>query len=213
MLIRFLRSIKKVTGNSFRSFGHILLFSTSIIPLFLGIFLLWYFQGKFFISKVKLPEAYKHDTSHVFVIRVLDGLKIHTFNIMRQGKERTKTFSFCPNEMVAGKVIRSSDQSEKKLIALWGKDSSPGEVLILVLYENGKFKYIPHYAGSFVDEIIFGGTKLLLENVDDDPEPEVIEAILLTAEDSSQVWDKARYDYDLTKGMFTRTSITHDPVL
>lgn len=178
------------------------------VPIILSIAWLITNQGRFYVEQVTLPEDPQSQYSDTqFILKVLNGFEIHSIEFARWHGDLSNRFSFIPNAQISVEVISSNPTTSQQTLALRGVNSIGGDVVALVDYEAGEFRIIPNFNGSPRREIDFSAEKVILKNLDDDPELEVIQAIKLTAENgSASNWHKTRFDYDEFRGAYTQTS-------
>lgn len=216
-----MKSTKMATGNNI-SKGlwrvHTLVF-LGLVALFYSLWIFFSLQGKFTAYMETIPpDPLSGIVDYRFIIKTLDGFKTRSYDFGRfYGGEYHKDNNdraFSPNHEPTVNVVSKDVETGQTILAIWGKNFRSSTVLSLVSYVNGEFRSIPFYNGSRHREIYFVAQKILLKNLDDDPEREVILGIFLTSEDgSAHTWDKTRLDYNSEKQAYLQTSTTHEPNL
>lgn len=216
--------MKKATGSKHQAqnkkmlWQRILLFVITV-PL---IYCLWLFlslQGKFSIERVTTsPDPLTGDVDWHFVVKVLDGFKVHEYEFGRFYGDSCYAMvdmdTFSPNYELSVEVISKNRQPRETLLAIRGKNDNSTQVLTLVRYTGGKFSTIRFDEGSSIKDIYFAAHQVLLKNLDYDPELEVVLGNPHVSDDKSTLtWTKRRYDYDAGKDAYFETSLTHESKL
>lgn len=203
-----------VTGGSRTNPLGALVISFALVLLVCCVVLFFALQGKFIVSKEPLPaDPESGDVDYQFLIKVLDGFQVQVFEYARWHDDRSNLFSFFPNFDPSVSLISSNPQSGRKILAIRGKNGIEKEVLALVSYQRGEFRIIPKYSGSRKKESNFHSHKVVLAQLDTDPDLEVIEAFYIEGNDPARVWYKTRFDYDAVEQAYIQTTVTQEPSL
>lgn len=215
--------MKKVTGSKHRAQNKRklwqLILLLVVVPLVYCSWLFLSLQGKFSIERITTsPDPLTGDVDWHFVVKVLDGLKVHEYEFGRFYGDSCYAMvdmdTFSPNYELSVEIISKNLQSHETLLAIRGKNDNSTQVLTLVRYARGKFTTIRFDKGSSTKDIYFAAHQILLKNLDDDPELEVLLGNPYVSDDQSTLtWTKRRYDYDVEKDAYFQTSITHEPNL
>jgi len=205
--------MKKVIGS--RQNEILLLLSAGGLLLFFwGMSFFFSLQGKFFVYQEAIPpDPNTGFVDYRYLVKVVDGFQTKKFEFARYRGDDSVPFTFMPHDQLWGRVVLHNPSTKQKTFAIWGENTLSHPVLALIHYENGEFSLIPHYNGSQNKQIAFSSTRVILENLDEDPELEVVEKFLSGCEDTPWSWFIMRFDFNEEENAYFRTELKLEPYL
>lgn len=193
-----------------RLWSLVVLTALSLFSLYftlLGGFLLYEEQGQFHTYKKSVSNGRDFD----FYLKVLDGLRTHHFALSRyqvNGADFTAFYDEGAN------IINylTPLTKDRKLIAIRGSNIADQQVVAMLEYRKGKFYplYKENKYGALAPRFL-ALDYVSFENLDNDPEEEIIEQTTLRYDTGlNQVW-RDFYDFDRQKHLYRFKETTKSP--
>jgi hypothetical protein len=175
-------------------------------PMFLSMFVLFYYQNRFFISVDLIPESkFIYSQDYRFVIHTLDGLQLQSFEIGHYAGNGANLDMFYKNNTLEIETISMPQNPKRKVLVVFGTDISSHKVVVLVNYSNGAFEPVTNISENRGISKIFHGENIIVENRDNDPELEVVEEYFIPYSNAPDEWWVSYFDFDREKEQYTLT--------
>ncbi len=207
--------MKKVTGvKTIKSQRARLMLVVVAFVLFLlaSVLLLMSRQRVFYLETNYLPpDPVSNSMDMQFLIKVRDGFQVKSLEYARYHSTATRYTNFHPDGKQTLEILSEDPVTKNIILAIRGEDFWHQQALSIITYQDGSLSFIPNFDRSEHLFIDFSAPRVLLQNLDDDPELEVIEAFdLVSEEDGYRTWHKIRYDYDPESNVYRETRIWND---
>jgi len=165
--------------------------------MFLSMFVLFYYQNRFFVTIDLIPESkliYSQD--YRFVIHALDGVRLRSFEIGQYAGHGGNIDIFGKNDMPEIEKIGKQPHVDSEILVLSGKNNGLQNVVMLIEYSKGKFKHITNMSENRGISKTFHGDNIFVANRDADSEPEVIEEYFIPYSNAPDEWWVSYFDFD-----------------
>ncbi|PIZ66154.1 hypothetical protein COY14_00815 [Candidatus Roizmanbacteria bacterium CG_4_10_14_0_2_um_filter_36_9] len=186
---------KGIGRNSIKLWSIVLLLLS--FPMFLSMFVLFYYQNRFFVTIDLIPESkliYSQD--YRFVIHALDGVRLRSFEIGQYAGHGGNIDIFGKNDMPEIEKIGKQPHVDSEILVLSGKNNGLQNVVMLIEYSKGKFKHITNMSENRGISKTFHGDNIFVANRDADSEPEVIEEYFIPYSNAPDEWWVSYFDFD-----------------
>jgi|GEM_PF-1362230 len=171
-----------------------------------GLFFYQSHQNKFYAYRKTLKGT--HDFN--FYVKTLDGLRWKKFFLGRYYDDG-RNLDFFLDEKIFVNLWTSPNDGEK-LIAVSGNDTANYHVTAMVSYKDGEFRIVPKVDEWGSLENTFNADQISIENLDDDPEEEIVENHFVYYDNADdQIW-KEYYDFDRSAGIYKFIKETKAPI-
>ena len=195
---------KGIGRNSIKLWSIILLLLS--FPMFLSMFVLFYYQSRFFISVDLIPESkFIYSQDYRFVIHTLDGLQLRSFEIGRYAGHGGNIDIFSKDDMPEIEKIDKQSHVDSEMLVLSGKNNGSQNIVMLIKYSQGKFKHITNVSENRGISTTFHGNNIFVANRDADPEVEVVEEYFIPYSNAPDEWWVSYFDFDRKIEQYTLT--------
>jgi len=153
--------------------------------------------NKFYAYRERIENGRDRDFN--FYIRTLDGLRWKKFLLAEYRIGRPYDTFY--NEEIFANFWTPINKGEK-LLAVSGKNISDRQTVAMIAFKKGEFKLIPKTDKFGITEKTFQAEYIEIENLDLDPEEEIVEDHFVYYDGiDDQVW-KRYYDFDRESGVY-----------
>lgn len=167
----------------------------------------------FYQSKQNKVYAYREPVKGTrnfdFYVKALDGLRWKKF-LLTQYRVGWPADTFYDEKIFAN--FWTPLNEGEKLLAVSGKDIADYQMTAMVSYKNGEFRLISKLDEYGTSDKTFNADQISIENLDGDPEEEIVEDHFVYYDNADdQIWKKY-YDFDRSAGIYRFIKVRKMPI-